>query len=74
MTCERKHTSFQPTDEQWVCPNCGAEYGDFAIDSDEIDSECPLLHTDDPVVCFKCGKEWSGSQIAKILKKNIMLG
>ena len=74
MTCGRKHTLFQPTDEQWVCPICGAESGDFAIDSDDLDSECPLLHTDDSVVCFKCGNEWSGSQISKILKKKYHVG
>lgn len=62
MPCTRKHTKYQPTDEEFKCPKCGAGMGDFCIDTDldvvSTDPDCPDLHVDDQLVCW--GKNGKG--------------
>jgi hypothetical protein len=68
IICNRKHTKYQPTDEQWRCPNCGAGNESFYIDNDDSASDCGLLHVDDTIVC-DCGQIWSGKQLAQIMRR-----
>jgi hypothetical protein len=72
MKCQAKHTPFQPTDEQWQCPKCGAGFGDFTIDESASDIEdCSKLHSLDCCHCHSCGYETSGSIVARRLKKEL---
>jgi hypothetical protein len=57
MSCEAKHTKYQPTGEEFRCPRCRAESGDFYID-DGPNVECELLHDEDRLVCL--GKDSGG--------------
>ena len=69
IPCDSKHTAYQPPDEVWLCPKCGADTGSFIIDNsaDDANSDCSLLHEDDEVRCLACHDGWSGKQIAKKL-------
>ena len=69
-TCDRKHTKFQPTDEQWKCPKCGRGSDVFYMSDDSIDCYCPLLHDDDYIVCENCEREWTGKKLAAVMAKN----
>lgn len=51
MTCDQKHTRYQPTEAEFKCPKCGAKSGHFCVD-DGPNLECDLLHDDDDLVCF----------------------
>lgn len=72
--CEAKHTIVQIADVFWVCPNCGApapsehssEMG-FIIESsvDGSDEDCDLLHEEDECKCYKCGKVFTGKEVAE---------
>lgn len=47
--CQYKHTKYQPTDEEWKCPKCGASYDEneeFII-WDAVGENCSLLHDED---------------------------
>lgn len=80
MTCNARHTKYQPTDEEFRCPKCGAgpEEGFIIDDSPEdADSDCGLLHEDDCIVCNNCKTEhhrdtdYSGKSYAALMvKKN----
>lgn len=69
--CNAKHTAFQPTSAQWLCPKCGAgngsSEGDFYVDEtpEDSDGDCPALHQNDNVVCNKCGGGWLGQNLAR---------
>ena len=67
-TCDRKHTKFQPTDEQWECPKCGRGNDVFYI-SESVDADCILLHDDDFIVCENCEREWTGKKLAAVMAK-----
>lgn len=71
--CGVKHTKYQPTDEEWKCPLCGAnDDGEhFYIDSfvEGSADDCELMHRDDTVVCTACDYAWTGEQISKIMAK-----
>lgn len=71
MTCQTKHTTYQPTDAEWKCPDCGADVGVFYIDESPAgtDPMCSKVHTKDLVRCDGCGMSWTGTGIAKILNK-----
>ncbi|MHA1167113.1 MAG: hypothetical protein ACTSRU_04785 [Candidatus Hodarchaeales archaeon] len=65
------HTKYQPNDEEWKCPKCGAGVEYFTIyDSVDCvdDVDCCKLHNDDAVFCDKCDYSVSGRDLAKILK------
>jgi len=66
--CFAKHAKYQPTDEEWKCPICGADSEYFYIDTPdpEASDECELLHEDDIVCCTQCGNGWTGAEIAEI--------
>jgi hypothetical protein len=34
LACTGKHTKYQPTQEEFCCPKCGAKCGDFCVDDD----------------------------------------
>jgi len=56
MSCERKHTKNQFTDEEWEALKCKKCGHDLIIENDNDDSECVLLHVDDNVCCSECGE------------------
>ena len=70
MICDAKHTAFQPTDEQWVCPKCGDKENFYIDEPDqEANEECDKLHNNDEVRCDKCGFGASGKTVASKLQK-----
>lgn len=72
MSCPAKHTVFQPTDEQWRCPDCGADNSHFVIEMGDQTAEesCEKLHQLDEVYCHTCDDGWSGKAVAtKLMKK-----
>lgn len=75
-TCQHKHTKYQPTDEEWRCPKCGASYDDgeeFVI-WDAVGEDCSLLHDEDYLKCQKCGYETTGKRFAAyVVKKNSLI-
>ena len=80
MICSAKHTKYQPTDEEWRCPKCGADNKGFWIDELDPDAhdECPLLHERETLVCHSCPRgdmfSTSGKAFAaKLAKKNNMI-
>lgn len=71
FTCKGKHTSFQPDNDQFKCPKCGAPSGNFYIDESGANAheECTLIHTDDFCACVDCGYSASGASVARALMK-----
>lgn len=71
MTCNAKHTKFQPSDDDWKCPKCGDDSGNFAINylDDLADEDCNLLHDADEIACGKCGYGATGKNVARALEK-----
>lgn len=68
MTCKHKHTKFQPTDAEWLCPTCGAGIELFYID-ESPNGDCPKLHVEDYIICHGCKDSFTGDDLAKILKR-----
>lgn len=66
--CKHKHTEFNPKDEAWKCPNCGADNGYFYKD-DSPDFDCEELHVEDCVRCESCASNWSGKKVAALMMK-----
>lgn len=75
MDCPHKHTKYQPTDEEWKCPKCGATAVDgFIIEDGPNEDECPSLHNDDFIRCSRCDYETSGKAFAAyVMKKNSLV-
>ena len=71
MTCQAKHTKYQPTDEEWKCRKCGSGPESFWIEESDPDKsdDCTLLHNDDSAICFKCGYSVSGKSFAAALQR-----
>ena len=71
VVCGAKHTQFQPTDEQWLCPGCGANNESFHIDENASDAVegCEKIHDQDVVHCFKCGYSATGKTLSAKMKK-----
>lgn len=73
IPCTAKHTKYQPADEDWVCPNCGATIGTFCIVEpiESANPDCPLLHEDDQLGCMGCGdyEGQSGKAFARKIQK-----
>ena len=69
------HTEYQPSDEEWKCPKCGAGAEDgFCIYDpsyceDDGDENCPKLHNDDSIICEECEFSCSGEEFAKMAKE-----
>ena len=51
IPCSAKHTKYQPTDEEFCCPKCGATVGHFCVD-DGPNLDCDLLHDEDELNCY----------------------
>ena len=66
MICKAKHTKYQPTIDEYICPKCGAKDGDFALDDPAhgSDADCELLHPADYMLCNECGYGITGSAFA----------
>jgi len=75
MSCNSKHTKFQPTEDQWKCPVCGTDNknGDFYVDENYGDENCELLHVDDYIKCEICGSTFDGKDLAKAIQKKFDL-
>lgn len=72
MNCTAKHTKYQPTDAEWKCPECGTPPPDgFCIDepADGHSDDCPKLHVNDGLYCYKCKASRSGGRWAAALQK-----
>lgn len=65
MTCTAKHTKYQPTDEEFRCPNCSAEAGIFFVNDCVGEYGCEKLHKDDDLACESCGYTCSGESFSK---------
>lgn len=67
---KREPTRFQPTTEQWRCPECGADWLNdqaFHLNSCAEDGEGgETLYTTDIVVCDNCCLLWTGAEIAEL--------
>jgi len=71
MGCFARHTKYQPTDDEWRCPICGAtsEQGFVVYEPDENESEdCEQLHAADLLFCDKC----SHSETGKVFSERIV--
>lgn len=74
--CPAKHTKYNPTQEEFKCPECGAPVGCFVVDEpaeDALDT-CAKLHADDVLHCYKCGYKISAPRfVSRIVKeKNLV--
>jgi len=66
-TCYAKHTTYQPSNTEWKCPNCGASSGTLTvIPAPEALVKCDLLHENDIIKCSRCGSTWTGKQFATL--------
>lgn len=76
--CTDKHTAYQPSDDEFKCPKCGATAGEFYIETEAEASttraDCALVHPDDVLLCTKCGYGVSGKAFAAAImkKKNLV--
>jgi len=69
-TCTEKHAKFQPTDDQWKCPKCGAgnNGGESMFYIDESpNGDCELLHNEDYIVCVECKSSWTGKRLSTVM-------
>jgi hypothetical protein len=77
MSCARKHTKYQPTNEEFKCPRCGATPDtdpQFVQEPPEdvwgsMDDSCDKLHDDDMCNCNRCEYGVSGKGFAARLAK-----
>ena len=71
MICKAKHTDYQPTENKWRCPACGAGSEAFWIEeaAEYANDDCELLHAEDSVRCASCQSVFTGSALVKKLKK-----
>ena len=78
VQCTDKHTTYQPSDDEFKCPKCGADAGEFYIETEADASipraDCDLVHPDDNLLCTKCGYGVSGRVFVAALlrKKNLV--
>jgi hypothetical protein len=74
--CTAKHTKFQPTNAEWLCPKCGSNNEKFVIEmgAEGGDEDCTLLHIDDEITCMECHNSWNGAVVSKLLQKKSKAG
>jgi rubredoxin len=72
MKCVEQHTVWQPSEEEFRCPVCGAESGDFFIEESVAEEDpasgtlvCDLLHRDDFLYCDSCGFSCRGEEFVE---------
>lgn len=79
IVCDAKHVKYEPSEDEWACPFCGANGDDFYIDPEPGDDlsndECILLHETDLIVCNNCEKSIRGKAFSASLvkKKNLVV-
>lgn len=73
--CFAKHTKYQPSDDDWVCPKCGADSSSFVINdhAEGASEDCGKLHVQDNVECFSCGYGGSGRSVSSLMAKTANL-
>ena len=71
MECKARHAKFQPTNEEWACPKCGAGIEQFSIweATEEAADGCELLHSDDWCSCSGCGYGAAGYKVSSALAR-----
>lgn len=67
VACQHEHIEFQPTDAEFVCPNCGKRSG-MCVAESVNESDCGLLHKGDWVECGDCNIHWPVEDYAKAMK------
>jgi hypothetical protein len=80
MTCQAKHTKYQPTEAEFKCPACGiAAPEGLCIDevyAEGADPECGDLHPSDYLRCYNpgCSYDTNGQAFVNqlIKKKNLV--
>lgn len=73
-TCTAKHTKYNPSGAEWMCPKCKAtaEESDGFFNDEPADGaapECPALHEMDGLACYRCGHHVGGKSFAARLQK-----
>jgi DNA-directed RNA polymerase beta' subunit len=69
MDCQAQHTIYDPTDDEFFCPHCGAKAGQFYIEEPDILSEegCTRLHDNDELRCHSCEHTTTGKEFIEKL-------
>lgn len=65
MACTVRHTKYQPSDDEFECPNCGVSAPGFFINDYVGDDDCDKLHKDDELACESCGYTCFGESFAR---------
>lgn len=71
--CKAAHTAYQPSEEEWFCPECrrkrsgSASRIEFTVFKYAVDSDpdCGLLHEYDEIHCIDCGYTTCGTTLAR---------
>ena len=72
MSCTEPHCLFQPTEEEWRCPNCNGDSSVFYISKSKV---APVglcedeIHDTDTMTCNSCKKSWKGKELSVLLMK-----
>ena len=75
-SCLTKPTKYQPTDEEFNCPKCGAGVPIFHIDESACHDDCTKVHDSDTLRCDACyrdGRDYDASGkafAAGVVKRN----
>lgn len=71
VVCTVKHTYYQPTDTEWVCPKCKTKPPDgWCVEAHEAEAlDCELLHESDFMVCYECNHSSKASTWAARVAK-----
>lgn len=69
FVCTTRHTKFQPTTAQWICPKCSTPPPDGLVVDDGESFDCEMLHETDYLLCYKCKYETNGKSFAAALQK-----
>lgn len=76
VKCSGKHSTYQPSRDEWTCPECNAGIGTFCIDmSDPLsDDNCELMHDADELYCMGCQYCTTGKRFsALVVKRNSLV-
>lgn len=74
ITCTAKHADRQPTEKEWKCPRCGADYPTFFVNESfqTEGSDCEILHDEDYLECNECNYVTTGKEFSESLDKETM--
>ena len=75
MACNAQHTIYDPPDDQFRCPHCGAFQGQFYVEEPDVQSEegCGRLHVNDELRCHSCGYGTMGDAFATFVMTKLNL-